>query len=67
MKWKKIIDYTWMLVIGFCIGITPSVFRYADAVRGYDAPGGDMFLPVIPIIIYLAIRSERKEKEDEHY
>lgn len=66
MNWKKTIECAWMLVIGFCIGITPSVFRYADAVRGYDATGGEMFIPVIPIMIYLAFRTERKDKNEHH-
>jgi hypothetical protein len=67
MKWKKIIDCMWMLVIGFSIGITPSVFQYADAVRGYDATGGEIFTPILPLMLFLATRTERKDEQHEHY
>ncbi len=67
MNWKKIIDCAWMLIIGFCIGITPYVFQYADSVRGYDAIGGEMFVPIMPIILYLGTRKERKGEHNEYH
>ena len=67
MNWKKIMDYSLMAAIGFCLGITPSAFQYADAVRGYDATGGEIFIPIIPIFIYLATRKEREDEQNEHY
>ena len=43
----------WSLFTGFCIGITPYCFYYAELQRGYaGAIGGEYFVPLLPIVLY---------------
>lgn len=42
----------WSLFTGFILGITPTVFDYAQSCRGYTAIGGEMFFPLLPVILY---------------
>ena len=35
------------------------IFEYADQQRGYEATGGEIFIPVIPLLIWLVIRVTR--------
>ena len=51
---RKIKSHGRWLFVGFCLGITPYVFRIADDQRGYDATGGEMFVPLIPLLIWMA-------------
>jgi hypothetical protein len=44
----------WFLY-GIWVGLTPSVFSYADMSRGYDATGGEIFYPFIPLIGWLIV------------
>lgn len=47
---KRIINY---IFTGICIGITPFAFQLADAGRGYSATGGEIFIPMIPLFVYM--------------
>lgn len=58
--------YEHMLLIIFaavCWSITPTVFLIADFQRGYDALGGEAFIPVLPFFVWLiekAIEDDRR-------
>lgn len=43
----------WWLFVGFCLGITPYMFRLADVQRGYDATGGEIFIPLLPLLVWM--------------
>jgi len=49
---RKIKQVCWWVFVGFCFGITPYMFRIADAQRGYDATGGEIFVPFIPLLVW---------------
>jgi hypothetical protein len=57
---RKIKSHRWWLFIGLCLGITPYMFRIADTQRGYDATGGEIFVPFIPFLVW-AIKDSIKE------
>lgn len=42
----------WLLFTGFCWGITPFCFQYAEMWRGYQAIGGEIFVPLLPLFLY---------------
>lgn len=42
----------WWLFVGFCIGFTPFAFHLAEIERGYKAIGGEIFVPLIPLLVW---------------
>jgi hypothetical protein len=36
-----------------CIGITPYIFIVADLERGYNATGGEVFIPLLPLFVWM--------------
>jgi len=42
-----------LAVTGIFLILTPQMFTYADAQRGYNAIGGEMFFPFFPLIVWL--------------
>ena len=57
---QKIKQVCWWIFIGFCLGITPYIFAIADLERGYNATGGEIFVPLIPFLVW-AIKDSIKE------
>lgn len=57
---QKIKQVCWWIFIGFCLGITPYMFYIADLERGYNATGGEIFIPLIPFLVW-AIKDSIKE------
>ena len=49
---QKIKQVCWWVFIGFCLGITPYMFYSADLERGYNATGGEIFIPLIPLLVW---------------
>ena len=47
---KKVLFW---IFTGFCLGITPYIFHLANLERGYNAIGGEMFIPLIPLLVWL--------------
>lgn len=47
-----------------CWSITPFMFYIADIERGYDALGGEAFIPMLPIFAYLISEAIRKDREE---
>jgi hypothetical protein len=46
-------NFPWIAATITGIYITPSVFRYAFAMRGYKAIGGEIFVPfLVPLVWY---------------
>ena len=41
-----------LVVTGVFLALTPRMFTYADAQRGYNAIGGEMFFPIIPLMLW---------------
>lgn len=54
-KVYKIASVVFLLLTGFCWGITPFCFQYAELERGYTAIGGEIFVPLLPIVFYYAL------------
>jgi hypothetical protein len=50
----------WWIFCGFCFGITPYIFTIADMERGYNATGGEIFIPLIPLLAW-AMKDSIKE------
>jgi hypothetical protein len=73
-RFKRIL--AWLLATGICLALTPAVFSYADAQRGYDATGGEIFFPLLPLFAWAIHRTiadaikefktdESEENEDD--
>lgn len=70
-KKKLIVRILELLVIIATIILTPMAIKYATAVRGYDAIGGEYLIPIIGLLIVLIIEdvyqeSEKKRKKAKH-
>jgi hypothetical protein len=52
------------IACGFCFGITPFMFILADQERGFNATGGEMFIPLIPFMIKGLIETMKGDKEN---
>ena len=50
---RKIKQVYWWVFVGFCFGITPYMFYIADLKRGYNATGGEIFIPLIPLLVWM--------------
>lgn len=57
---RKVKNVLWLMFCGFCFGITPYIFQLADLERGYNATGGEIFVPLIPFLVY-ALKDTIKE------
>lgn len=51
-RFGKVKIAIWSAFTGFCIGITPYCFQYANFYRESNAVGGEMFVPLLPVILY---------------
>ena len=47
----------WGAFTGLCWAVTPSMFAYADLQRGYDATGGEMFIPLLPVFAWMFLKT----------
>jgi hypothetical protein len=39
----------WLAITGIFLILTPQMFEYARTERGYDAIGGELFFPLLPL------------------
>ncbi|AZK44797.1 hypothetical protein [Paenibacillus lentus] len=71
----KLKNACWWLFVGFCMGFTPYVFHLAEIERGYKAIGGEIFIPLIPFLVWAikvsindmkTITKEVMENEQKH-
>lgn len=70
-KKKLIIRIIELLIIIATIILTPMAIKYATAVRGYDAIGGEYLIPIVGLLIVMIIEdiyqeSEKKGKKEKH-
>ena len=52
-----------VILASMCWTATPFMFYFADLERGYDALGGEAFVPVLPFFVWLiekAIEDDRR-------
>jgi len=61
---KKVKNALFWMFCGFCFGITPYIFHIADLERGYNATGGEIFIPLIPVLIILLSYSNKNQREE---
>lgn len=54
----------WWFLLGIWLGLTPTVFTYADMSRGYNAIGGEIFYPFIPLVIWLIVETVNDMRYD---
>ncbi|MFL2104166.1 hypothetical protein [Desemzia sp. FAM 23991] len=43
----------WSIFAATCIWVAPYIFEIADGSRGYDSTGGEIFIYVLPILVWL--------------
>ena len=67
-KKKFIIRILELLVIIATIILTPIAIKYATAVRGYEAVGGEYLIPMLGLVNILIIETiyEESEKRNEN-
>ena len=63
-KKKFIVRAIEILVIIATIILTPIAIKYATAVRGYEAVGGEYLLPIFALVIILIIETIYEESEE---
>ena len=64
-KKKFIVRVIEILVIIATIILTPIAIKYATAVRGYEAVGGEYLLPIFALVIILIIETIYEESENK--
>lgn len=64
-KKKLIVRILELLVIIATIIVTPMAIKYATAVRGYEAVGGEYLIPLLALCIILIIETIYEVTEDE--
>ena len=64
-KKKLIVRILELLVIIATIILTPMAIKYATAVRGYEAVGGEYLIPLLALCIILIIEKIYEVTEDE--
>ena len=62
-KKKFIIRILELLVIIATIILTPIAIKYATAVRGYEAVGGEYLIPLLGLVIILIIETIYEESK----
>lgn len=68
-KKKLIMRIIELVIIIATIVLTPMAIKYATAVRGYEAVGGEYLLPIFALVIILIIETiyeESEAKKNEH-
>lgn len=63
-KKKLIVRILELLVIIATIILTPIAIKYATAVRGYEAVGGEYLLPIFALVIILIIETIYEASEE---
>ena len=58
----------WLALIAVFLALTPLVFRLADLERGFQATGGEIFFPLIPLFLWAFVSTIKNSlrKEDEN-
>lgn len=64
-KKKFVVRIIQMLVILATIILTPIAIKYANAIRGYKAVGGEFLLPILTLVIILIIETIYEESENK--
>ena len=68
-KKRFIIRILELVVILATIILTPIAIKYATAVRGYEAVGGEYLIPLLGLVIIMVIETiyqESEAKKNEH-
>lgn len=55
-----------LVIIGTIIS-TPIAIKYATAVRGYEACGGEYLIPLVGLVVILIIETILEESENKKY
>lgn len=63
-KKKFVVRIVEILVIIATIIVTSVAIKYATAVKGYDAVGGEYLLPIFALVIILIIETIYEESEE---
>ena len=64
-KKKFIVRILELLVLIATIILTPLAIKYATAIRGYEAVGGEYLIPILGLIIVMIIETIYEESEDK--
>lgn len=62
---KFIVRISEIIVIIATIILTPIAIKYATAVRGYEAVGGEYLIPIVGLVIILIIETIYEESEEK--
>lgn len=63
-KKKLVVRILELVIIIATIILTPMAIKYATAVRGYEAVGGEYLLPILALVIILIIETIYEESEE---
>lgn len=66
-KKKLIVRILEILVILATIILTPIAIKYATAIRGYEACGGEYLIPLVGLVVILIIETILEESENKKY
>lgn len=66
-KKKFIIRILELLIIIATIILTPIAIKYATAVRGYEAVGGEYFIPLLGLVIIMIIETIYEESKQQKW
>lgn len=64
-KKKFVIRISEIIVIIATIILTPIAIKYATAIRGYEAVGGEYLIPIVGLVIILIIETIYEESEEK--
>ena len=56
MIYSKLKTIFWVLLTMLFIVFTPTVFNHAKIQRGYDAIGGEIFFPIMPLVLWVLVK-----------
>lgn len=66
-KKKFIIRILELVIIIATIILTPIAIKYATAVRGYEAVGGEYFIPLLGLVIIMIIETIYEESKQQKW
>lgn len=64
-KKKFIVRILELLVLIVTIIATPIAIKYATALRGYEAVGGEYLIPILGLVVIMIIETIYEESEDK--
>jgi hypothetical protein len=55
----------WLILTLLCFTLAPYVFKLAYGQRGYSAVGGEIFILILPVVIYMLVPIFREWSDEK--